>query len=133
MSIEEYDLPSADRSRPLAAESPFIDFAPHHVRDDLCLRCAVPLLLSSGLWGMPVVDEDDRYVGICTLRSLTACMLPVAAEDAVPAVPSARGMTSFGIGRLSGRTPACGSSAWPRWRAPFAPCTGPANADGHVA
>lgn len=25
MSIEEYDLPSADRSRPLAAESPFIE------------------------------------------------------------------------------------------------------------
>ena len=58
-----------------------IDFAAASLREDATLRDAARLLLSSGQWGVPVVDGQGGYVGTCTLRSILAAALPVTEES----------------------------------------------------
>lgn len=101
MSAEDCAVLSENQRPGLVADSPLIDFSPVRLRDNVGLREVAQVLITSGLWGVPVVDEGDDYVGICTLRSLTACTLPATLRDDA-AGGAARGITPLSHGRLSG-------------------------------
>lgn len=55
-----------------------VDFAPVRLRDDATLHDAAQIFIGSGLWGIPIVNVSDQYVGTCTLRSIIASALPAA-------------------------------------------------------
>lgn len=60
-----------------------VDFQPLRLSDDATLDDATRLFLESGLWGIPVVNSNDQYIGTCTLRSLVARALPLARATAL--------------------------------------------------
>jgi CBS-domain-containing membrane protein len=87
----EVPMRIADRGRELAhqsreadwdalsglARTDFVDPAPPTLRHDAPLRQAAAMLEQSGGWGVPVLDANGDYLGVCTARSLIARSLPV--------------------------------------------------------
>jgi CBS-domain-containing membrane protein len=67
-----------DSIRPFTECGGIVDFAAVRLRDDTLLRDATATFMVSGLWGIPVVNDADQYVGTCTLRSIMASVLPAA-------------------------------------------------------
>jgi CBS domain-containing protein len=54
------------------------------LRRDAPLRQAADILVESGAWGVPVVDEGGLYLGLCTTRSILARCLPVSPSTLAP-------------------------------------------------
>ncbi|MBI3710784.1 MAG: CBS domain-containing protein [Proteobacteria bacterium] len=57
-----------------------IERAPVVLTRDRSAADAAARMLDSGQWGIPVVDEDRRYLGMCTVRSLLDRALILSAE-----------------------------------------------------
>lgn len=84
MKRPEHDAPADDAGA-------LIDRAPVSARPDDRLGPVAWHMLREGLWGVPIVDADNVYVGMVTLRGLADCCLG-AAGGAMLSVPTLRFM-----------------------------------------
>jgi hypothetical protein len=69
------------------AASPLLDRRPLILRADDDAARALSTLLARNAWGAAVLDKTNRYLGLCTLRSLGDLALLVSA-DSTPYLPS---------------------------------------------
>lgn len=62
--------------------------APMTIRRDKSIRTALQMLLKHRLLGLPVVDDEDRYLGMFLRSELVATLLPriVRLEEELPEV-----------------------------------------------
>jgi CBS-domain-containing membrane protein len=67
---------SSDDSPSLAACRSIIDFKPLRLCEDTTIGDAARLFIGTAVWGIPIVNASEQYVGTCTLRSIIACALP---------------------------------------------------------
>lgn len=69
------------------ASSPLLDRRPLVLRANDTAARAVSTLLARNAWGAAVLDDSNRYLGLCTLRSLGDLALLVSA-DSSPYLPA---------------------------------------------
>jgi CBS domain-containing protein len=83
------------------AQSGLIDRAPHTIREAEPVGAALDAMLDGAPAGLPVIDGAGRYLGACTLRSVTSLCLLVKGETA--ALMSSLGFLREDLGRLRKR------------------------------
>jgi CBS domain-containing protein len=83
------------------AHSGLIDRAAHTIREDRPVGAALEAMLDAAPSGLPVIDAAGRYLGACTLRSVTSLCLLVKGETA--ALMSSLGFLREDLGRLRQR------------------------------
>lgn len=74
MSRSDEDVPARANT---AADIGLIDYSPRRISADATLHDATRVLVESAAWGVPLVERDDQYVGMLTLRSVVSPVLPV--------------------------------------------------------
>ncbi|HVO15023.1 MAG TPA: CBS domain-containing protein [Alphaproteobacteria bacterium] len=82
-------------------QSGLIDRTPRTIRDDRPVGAALDAMLDAAPSGLPVIDAAGRYLGACTLRSVTSLCLLVKGETA--ALMSSLGFLREDLARLRQR------------------------------